>query len=51
MWFAKSVRKTSVGIVVTGENVDGTRTVNVLLTEEIIRKLKEVLEDEGSHDV
>ena len=36
------------GIVITGENIEGTRTVDVLLTKEILEKLKELMKDESS---
>jgi len=47
LWFAKEVKKTVRGIVVTGENIEGTRTVDVLLTEDVLKKLKELMNDEG----
>jgi len=48
LWFAKEVKKTVRGIVVTGENIEGTRTVDVLLTEDVLKKLKELMNDEGA---
>ena len=48
LWFAKEVKKTMRGIVITGENIEGTRTVDVLLTKEILEKLKELMNDESS---
>jgi len=47
LWFAVDVKKTIRGIVVTGENIEGTRTVDVLLTRDVLEKLKEMIKDES----
>ena len=47
LWFAVEVEKTHKGIIITGENVDGTRSVKVLLTKDVIEKLKEIILSEG----
>ncbi len=46
LWFSIDVKMTNRGIVITGENITGTRTVDVLLTSDIVDKLMELI----SHD-
>ena len=43
LWFAKDIRKTVRGLVIVGENIEGTRSVEVLLTDEVVEKLRELI--------
>jgi len=46
LWFATEVKKTVRGIVVVGENIEGTRTVDILLTRDVLDKLKELIKND-----
>jgi len=45
LWFGVDVKRTQRGIVVVGENIEGNRSVEVLLPKDVLDKLKEMIEN------
>jgi len=47
IWFSSEVRKTRRGIVVVAENVEGNKTIDVLLHSDHVKEIVEVAKSEG----